>query len=82
MRRLVGAYLEGRPTELSSVDGWGWVKKLKCVFETQQEVRKTSIVERGRLSISSTSSQGDEDGGFDVERCTVLWVARQRVDMK
>lgn len=35
MRRLVGAYLEGRPTELSSVDGWGWVKKLKCVFETK-----------------------------------------------
>lgn len=34
----------------------------------QQEVRKASVVERGRLSIKSMSSQGDEDDGFECQK--------------
>ena len=46
----VRAYLEGRPTDLSSVDDLSWVKTLRSVFESSapahQREGKASTVEK------------------------------------
>ena len=68
----VHAYLEGRPTELSSVDDLGWVKRLKSVFESQstlqQGVEKTSNVDKGGQKTKSVSGKDDKDDGFERQR--------------
>ena len=66
----VHAYLDGRPTDLSSVDDLGWVKRLKSVFESQsiqhQEAGEASTVEKG--GPSTQASEGNEDDGFEVQK--------------
>ena len=69
----VRAYLEGRPTELSSVDDLGWVKRLKSVFESQttqqQRAGEASVVEKGGLSTKQLScKENEDDDGFESQR--------------
>ena len=68
----VYAYLEGRPTELSSVDDLDWVKRLKSVFENQstlqQGVEKTSTVDKGGQRTKSGSGKDDKDDGFERQK--------------
>ena len=67
----VRAYLDGRPTDLSSVDDLHWVKKLKGVFESQstqhQETGEASTVEKGGPG-TKASEGGNEDDGFEVQK--------------
>ncbi|KAF6241022.1 hypothetical protein HO173_000816 [Letharia columbiana] len=70
------AYLEGRPTNLSSVDDLDWVKRLKSVFESQVgevlEAGEVSTVQNdGPSTKPALSRKGDEDDGF--EKSKGLW---------
>lgn len=70
----VRAYLEGRPSDLSSVDDLGWVKRLKSVFEGQTtlhqeaEVASTKEKEMGGPETKPVSSEGDEHDGFERQK--------------
>lgn len=68
----VRAYLEGRPTDLSSVDDLGWVNKLKSVFENQvgedQEEGEASAVQKGGNNTKPASSQQIDGDGFEIEK--------------
>ncbi len=70
--RDVRAYLEGRPTELSSVDDLGWVKTLKSVFVSQTKQDKgageASIGEQGGPSTKPVSSNKDANDGFKTQK--------------
>ena len=67
----VVAYMEGRPTELSSVEDLGWVRRLRSVFEGEFEDReggKGSGV-RGCRTIAKTVSEEKDDGdGFEIQK--------------
>ena len=65
----VRAYLAGQPTDLSSVEDLGWVKRLQNLFENgnaqQQGSGEASTVEKGgpgTKSVSSREEEVDEDG--------------------
>lgn len=64
----VRAYLEGRPTDLSSVDDLGWVQTLKNVFESQtgqgKEAGKASTAQKGEPSAKPALMEKVDDDGF------------------
>ena len=67
------AYLEDRPTNLSSVDDLDWVKKLKSVFESEVgevlEAGEVSTVQKnGPNTKPALSRKGDEDDGFESQK--------------
>lgn len=67
----VRAYMEGRPTELSSVEDLGWVRKLKSVFEGEfqdQEVGKSSAAQEGRTVLRTVSKAKDDSDGFETQK--------------
>ena len=78
----VRAYMEGRPTNLSSLDDLSWVKTLKSVFERQDQdaaeastvekakpsAKPVSIVERGEPSKGKGSSNRGSNDGFERQK--------------
>ena len=69
--RDVRAYLEGCPTDLSSVDDLGWVKTLKSVFVSQKQDKgagEASIGEQGGPSTKPVSSNKDANDGFEPQK--------------
>ena len=63
----VRAYLEGRPTELASVDDLGWVKRLKGVFEDQGTVQQgVGVANKGGQPVKGRDEKDDD--GFERQR--------------
>lgn len=70
--RDVRAYLEGRPTDLSSLDDLDWVKRLKNVFESpigqDKKAEVASTVQREEAGTKPALSKGNEDDGFESQK--------------
>ena len=67
----VQAYMEGRPTDLSSVEDLGWVKKLKSVFENEvqdQEAGKSSATQNCRTALKTVSKEKNDGDGFETQK--------------
>ena len=67
----VRAYMEGRPTDLSSVEDLGWVRRLKSVFENEirdQEVGKSSAVQECGTVPKTTFEEKDDGDGFETQK--------------
>ena len=65
------AYMEGRPTDLSSVEDLGWVRKLKSVFENEvqdQAVEKSSAVQKCKTAPETVTKEKDDGDGFETQK--------------
>ena len=67
----VQAYMEGRPTDLSSVEDLGWVRKLKSVFENEVQDQRMGKALGGREcgTLPETGcEEKDEGDGFETQK--------------
>ncbi|KAM0802102.1 hypothetical protein BDR22DRAFT_971563 [Usnea florida] len=67
----VQAYMEGRPTDLSSVEDLSWVRKLKRVFENEfqdQEMGKSLATQECRMVPETVTKEKDDGDGFETQK--------------